>query len=102
MKFYHATNYDNIDSIIDKGLVPGVDRITYLADSFENALKFVIFRGYERILVCEVDLDESQVEETFDHSSTFFKCKSYGYSEVISFNDIEEMYEYKERQESDK
>ena len=101
MKFYHATNFSNISSIIDEGLVPGADGIIYLADSFVNAVKFVILRGYKRILVCEVELDESQVEETFDHSSTFFQCKSYGYDKVIPFFDIV-LYEYKERHESDK
>lgn len=97
MKFYHATNFSNISSIIDEGLVPGADGIIYLADSFENAVKFVILRGYKRILVCEVDLDESQVEETFDHSPAFFQCKSYGYDKVIPFFDIV-LYEYKRSQ----
>lgn len=99
MKFYHATDYNNLSKIVHKGLIPGVDGIIYLTDSFENALKFVMFRGYERILVCEIDLDEDQVEETFDHNYAFFQCKSYGYSEVISFNDIEEMYEYKGKED---
>lgn len=88
MKFYHATDYENVNSIVDKGLIPGIDGIIYLADSFENALKFVIFRGYERILVCEIDLDENQVQETFDHSFTFFGCKAYGYNKKIPFYDM--------------
>ena len=88
MKFYHATDYENVDSIVDKGLIPGIDGIIYLADSFENAVKFVMLRGYERILVCEIDLNEDQVQETFDHSPIFFQCKAYGYSKKIPFYDM--------------
>ena len=31
-------------------------------------------------------LDKRKIIETFDHSYEFFKCKAYGYTEVIPSN----------------
>ena len=89
MKYYHATNFDNASSIIqDKEIRTGCDGIVYLADSVDNALKFVCLRAFaETIIVFEIDIpkDENKfVEETFDHNYKFFKCKSYGYPKNIS------------------
>jgi len=89
-KFYHATSFDNLGSILSKGLVPGCDGIIYLAETREDALKFVVLRyANEEILTIEVELDEKEVEETFDHSYSFFKCKSFGYPKVIPIDEID-------------
>lgn len=60
--YYHATPYENLVSIVVDG-----------------------------ILTVEVLIDSEKVEETFDHSLQFFKCKAFGYKgdikpcEMINF-----------------
>lgn len=89
MKYYHATSEYAFYKIINEGIKTGFDGIVYLADSKENALKFISFRLInEPIYVLEVELNENEVEETFDHSYKFFKCKAYGYAKNIPFNKI--------------
>ena len=38
----------------------------------------------EDIAVIELDLDDSKVIETFDHSQKFFKAKAFGYEGEIN------------------
>lgn len=92
MKYYHATSATNAWSIIDGGEIKtGFDGIVYLADSLENALRFVAVRtmcmsGCEPIIIFEIDIPKDKqklVEETFDHNYNFFKCKSYGYPKNV-------------------
>ena len=88
MILYHATDMKNLDSILDKGILRGVDSLVFLAETPEDALKFVAIRLIRSILVCEVYVEDSLVEETFEHSERFFKCKAYGYSGDIPVEDI--------------
>lgn len=96
MKYYHATSEYAFNKIIDTGKIkPGIDGIIYLADSKQNALKFICFRLInEPIYVFEVELNENDVEETFDHSYKFFKCKSYGYNKDILIDNIINVWKY--------
>lgn len=92
--YYHATPYRNLESILDQGIFKGCDGVVYLADTKENAAKFIAIRGCFDILVCEVQLNEANVEESFDHSETFFKCKAYIYNEDINVCEISNMWRY--------
>ena len=87
--WYHATDKKVLGSIVISGIEPGIDGVVYLADSCENALKFVVVRGIMEIAVIKIkrsSLDKRKIIETFDHSYEFFKCKAYGYTEVIPSN----------------
>ena len=81
--YYHATDYSNIVSILDKGLKAStIDGLVYLAETEDDALKFVVLRGYEKIVTFKVKIykrDEDKLIETFDHNQRFFKCRSFGY-----------------------
>lgn len=92
MTLYHATEMKNLCSIIEKGLVPSkYDGITYFTDNFNDCTKFAMIHGVARedILVCKVDLPDSDVFETFDHNPNFFKCRCFGYDKVIPDSEIE-------------
>lgn len=93
MTLYHATSYDNLDSIIDNGIRKSAEGIVYLADSFENAAKFLWVRMIPDIIVFKVEVDEDKVEEQFDHNYNFFKCRAYGYkgdigTSMIDFSNV--------------
>lgn len=94
---YHATSMTNLVSILDNGLTKGVDGIVYLADSPENALKFVAIRGVPEILVIRVkkaELKQEQIIKTFDHSERFFQCRSWGYAGNISADLLDNFTKY--------
>lgn len=97
MFYYHATSPDKALQIVDDGEIkPGIDHIIYLADSVENAVKFVAIRGINPIIVFEIEVpDEALVHETFDHSYTFFECKSYGYPESIDTMCVNDAIEFR-------
>lgn len=78
-KYWHATNLDNILEIINKGLLTSksCDNVIYLCEKEEDAVKFPAIRGIKEILVCEVEVDEGFIHESFDHNEKFFGCKAY-------------------------
>lgn len=97
MKYYHATSEDSLSKILAEGVIKtGFDGIVYLAETQENALRFVALRLLDQpVIVLEIDIpDESKLIETFDHSYKFFKCKSFGYLENISSNHITAIWKY--------
>lgn len=94
MKFYHATDRKNLGPILIDGIKPGVDGYVYLCKEPIDAVKFVFIRGVQDIIVFEVNLKENEVEETFDHSEAFFKCKAYGATKTISPTKIKNVYDY--------
>lgn len=97
-KFYHATPWENLDSILDRGLLVGYDGITYLAETKEDAYRFISLRCFGKpVLVIEVELDESKVEETFDHSFNFFRCRAFGYPETIPFVQMTDFWKFEKR-----
>lgn len=92
---YHATAYSNLFSIVDKGILPGVDGIVYLADTSTDAMKFIAIRVIgEPILVLEVAVDENYLEETFDHSYSFFKARAWGYPSVIPWASVTNAWKF--------
>lgn len=82
-KYYHATSFRNLYSILDEGIKPGCDGMVYLCDNPDGAAKFVAIRGMLDILVLEVNLVEEEVEESFDHSQAFFKERAFIYPRGI-------------------
>lgn len=92
--YYHATPFENLNSIMTQGIRKGCDGVVYLTERPEDAAKFVAIRGCTKILVLGVDIEEDMVTESFDHSEVFFKCKAYMYSENISSDDVREIYTY--------
>ena len=96
MKYYHGTSLSNLLKIIDDGKIKtSMEGIVYLAETQEDAFKFVALRYMaETIAVIELELDESKIEETFDHSPVFFKAKAYGYPEDISTDCATNFWKY--------
>lgn len=94
MKFYHATHKDNLESILTQGIKPGMDGYVYLCRDLIDAVKFVYIRAVYDIIVFEVNLNETEVEETFDHSEAFFKCRAYGSTKIIKPSKIKNVYDY--------
>ena len=86
--YYHATPFENLNSIFEKGILKGCDGVVYLTKEPDAAAKFVAIRGYKKILVIEVELEDDMVEESFDHSFLFFKCRAYDYPHDISVNEF--------------
>lgn len=99
MKLYHATTNETADKIIrDWAIKPqGFDKCVFLADNKTSAAMFLALRGAKEITVFEVNsdiLDKSKLEESFDHSRTFFKCRAYMYHDKISLDDVDITYQY--------
>ena len=76
MKVYHATDYNNLENIMVRGLQPSGEGI-FFAEGFKQSLAFMIFRNYSRVLVLELEIDENALRESFDHSESLF-CKMFG------------------------
>lgn len=79
-KFYHATTNEKLFAILEKGLRAdlNVEGIVYLCEKPEDAAKFLLVRGCKDFVVLECELDEREVEEQFDHSQSFFRCRCWG------------------------
>lgn len=86
--YYHATPFGNVNSIFQKGIEVGIDGVVYLTEKPEEAARFVAIRGYKKILVIEVELEENLVEESFDHSQIFFKCRAFSYPQDIAIDEF--------------
>lgn len=93
--YYHATPYENSFSIIANGIKANYEGIVYLTKEMDDAIKFVAVRGCRDILIIEVSVDDEKVEETFDHSYSFFKCKAFGYNGDINVREIKNFYRCK-------
>lgn len=100
-RYYHATDYKNVNSIFIEGIKPGVDGITYLCEDPRHAANFVALRGIFKIAIFELELDESEVEETFDHNARFFKCKAYGYKHVYPVDENTKVLVCQVKEETD-
>ena len=90
-KYYHATDYNNLTSIVSNGLNESYDGVVYITEKPLDALKFIALRMVPKILVVEIKVlkkDQSKVVETLDHDERFFSCKAYGYIGSIPANMI--------------
>lgn len=99
-KFYHATTADRLASITFEGVKPMIDFV-YLCDTAVDCIKFLQVRmiPLEDIRILEVEIDDSLVEESFDHSYEFFKCKAYLTQHTIEPDKITAIYAVKRKEE---
>lgn len=84
--YYHATTQDKLNSILDNGIRPGVDKVVYMCEKAIDAAKFLAVRGIKPIYVISFKTykkEENIIDESFDHSLTYFKCKAYVYKGTI-------------------
>lgn len=84
---YHATSMENLGSILENGIeARNIEKLVYLAETPQDALKFIALRFYPEMLVIKVKIPkkyEHKIIETFDHSYNFFKCRAFGYQGSI-------------------
>lgn len=92
--YYHATPFENLESIMDQGIHRGCDGVVYLTEKPEEAARFVAIRGYYPILVLGIELEEDMISESFDHNPVFFGCRAYTYPEDIPADEITEFLKY--------
>lgn len=90
MLLYHATDMDNLSSIEEQGLKTNLGGV-FFAEHADLAATFLFLRGVNNIVVLAVELDEAEVQESFDHNETWFKrtlkkdsCKCYTYSHDVN------------------
>ena len=86
--YYHATPFENIQSIFRKGILRGCDGVVYLTEKPEEAMRFLMIRGCKKALVIEVELEDDMVEESFDHNKMFFDCRAFVYPYDISVDEF--------------
>ena len=88
---YHGTSFDNYLKILDdEKILPSCDGVVYCCESIGDVLKFMYFRPIDTVCIIPIVVsDDMKVEETFDHSYQFFKCRCYGISGEISLDDID-------------
>ena len=92
--YYHATPFENLNSSLDQGFIRGYDGVVYLTEKPEEAARFVAIRGCRKILVLGIEIEESLVEESFDHSQAFFGCRAYMHKNDIPADEITEFKTY--------
>jgi hypothetical protein len=71
IKLYHATDAENLGSILDKGLLSKWEGV-YLTDSAESAARWIGFRlaaaGRKKMVVIEVEVSSKGLVPGTDHS----------------------------------
>lgn len=92
--YYHATPFENLESIMDQGILRGCDGVVYLTERPEEAARFVAIRGVMKILVVGIEIEEDFIEESFDHSQAFFRCRAYMFKGDIPADEITEFLQY--------
>lgn len=99
-QYYHACTPETWDKIMASGEVrKSWDGCVYLCTSPDEAARFVALRlmgtGDNTIIVLEFDdLDESNIEEVFDHNPNFWRCRCWGYFDNIPLYEVGNVYEY--------
>jgi hypothetical protein len=82
---YHATRFENLGSILEKGLVSKWEGV-YLTDSRESAVRWMGWRfqaeGLKEMLIVEVKVNEKDLEDGIDHSPLMVKLFGVGKSLV--------------------
>ena len=76
MRFYHAAPKETMMKIYAEGVLKkSWDGVVYMCKDPIDACKFLAIRGMRQMSVIELELDEKEVEESHDHSETFFKSR---------------------------
>lgn len=92
--YYHATPFENLNSILNQGIHRGCDGVVYLTEKPEEAARFVAIRGCTKILVLGIEFEECMIKESFDHNKVFFGCRAYIYAGDIPVDEITEFLTY--------
>lgn len=71
-----------------------INSVVYMCKDPIDACKFLVIRGMRQMSVIELELDEKEVEESHDHSETFFKCKAYIKHGDIVLSGDERIFDY--------
>ena len=94
-KFYHATTAASMTAIRKEGVLrAGSFGEVFFCREPLDACKFLVIRGLRSVEVIEVELDEAAVEESYDHSESFFGCKAYVHHGDIELCGTEPITEY--------
>lgn len=91
---YHSTDSRNIPAIMKEGIKPGIDGCVYMCNAAEHTLRFATFSMAENISVIEFEVPEEDLEESFDHSEAFFRCKAWITDKVIPPSSIKNITNY--------
>lgn len=83
MVLWHATDYQNIASIMEKGIIPNRYNEVFLADNPASAMMFLAMRGYTHIVALPVEFKPAEVTESFDHSREFYRCRAYTFNKLV-------------------
>jgi len=76
MRFYHAAPKETMMKIYAEGVLKkSWDGVVYMCKDPIDACKFLVIRGMRQMSVIELELDEKEVEESHDHSETFFQMQ---------------------------
>lgn len=95
MKYYHAAPKETMMKIAGEGVIrKSWDGMVYLCKEAVDSCKFLIIRGIEEMSVIEVELEESEVVESYDHCESFFGCKAYMHSGDIALSGKENIWDY--------
>lgn len=95
--YYHATTIDNLISILENDLKAGNQGCVFMTEKEEEAVRFLILRASNDIVTFKIKVykkDYDKVQETFDHSQSFFKCRAFGYFGDIPVSNIEPSKKY--------
>lgn len=95
MKFYHATSLENMQKIIDDGKIKhSFGGEVFLCRKPLDVCKFLVLRGLRNVYVIEVELKETDVQESYDHAESFFRCKAYVHNGDIQLSRTEAVTRY--------
>ena len=90
LRLFHATAVENVDSILEKGLLSKWEGV-YLTDSAESAARWMGFRfaamGLDQFAVIEVEISDRNLVEGTDHSSIMHTWFGVGKS-ILSLKSI--------------
>jgi len=98
--YYHATPSENTSSILKEGIkASNFEKAVFVTDSSDAAARFLSVRLVPNITVFKIKVTHQQelkyMEESFDHSSSFFKCRAWMYHNDIPVDMIKDVKEYK-------
>lgn len=98
MLYYHATSVDNAKKILESCKIESPLHINYFCTEPEECLRFIYRNtGSTDCVVFEFDISEEDgfdIEESFDHSEDFFKCKAYCCTQVIPLSCVTNILMY--------
>lgn len=79
MRYWHFTEKNNVFPILREGL-KATQCGVFFCKSIDDCMKFIAIRQKEGLFAfIPLDLDESEVYESFDHNRKFIDCDAFYY-----------------------